>query len=194
AEVRVLPPRVASVVVSPPSPMVGVGTQVTFTALVYDASGNRLTGRPVSWASLDPNVAAVDSNGNAFALAEGTARITATVEGVVGTATLDVGPRIQVLITPSQVSLGVEGEQQLQASVIGTNDQRVQWSSSAPNIVTVSSNGLVAVPGCVFQPMQVAITATSVAYPYARGEAAVVVVPCSGSPPPPGTSGRSAAR
>src|SRR5690606_18194026 len=92
AEVRVLPPPVGAIDITPANAFIGVGMQTRFTARLFDVNGNLLPPRPVNWRSLNPGVASVDANGNAVALAEGRALIVAEVGGVADTATLDVGP------------------------------------------------------------------------------------------------------
>lgn len=48
-----------------------------------DAQGNALTGRIVTWTWSAPAVAGISQDGTASGVAEGTATISATVEGVV---------------------------------------------------------------------------------------------------------------
>jgi alpha-tubulin suppressor-like RCC1 family protein/uncharacterized protein YjdB len=86
----VVVPAVSSVTVSPAGATVLVGTTRDFTATARDAAGNVLTGRPVTWSTSDPNVATVSATGVVTGVGEGTAIITATVEGRSGTATVTV--------------------------------------------------------------------------------------------------------
>ena len=57
---------------------------------VYDANDNVLQGRTVAWMSSDVSVLSVSEDGVARALAEGTARVTATVEGQTDAVTFAV--------------------------------------------------------------------------------------------------------
>jgi hypothetical protein len=85
------PAGIASLEVNPPSTLaVGVGSTVSFFASARDASGNPVPVDGVSWRSNDEGVATVGSNGVAFAVSPGLARIVASMDGVEGSATLEV--------------------------------------------------------------------------------------------------------
>src|ERR1019366_8702349 len=85
----VLAVPVASVTVSPASPSLVVGGSQQLTATTLDANGATLTGRTVTWTSMNTNYATVNSStGLATAVAAGTATIKATSETKEGTATL----------------------------------------------------------------------------------------------------------
>ena len=82
---------VATVTVAPATASIAVGATQQFTATLKDASGNTLTGRTVTWTSMNTNYATVNSStGLATAVAAGTATIKATSETKEGTATLTV--------------------------------------------------------------------------------------------------------
>lgn len=78
--------RVETVDVDPASTTVEVGQTRQFEALPEDPRGNPILGRTATWSSSSTAVAAVDSDGLVTAVAPGSAVITATVEGVEGTA------------------------------------------------------------------------------------------------------------
>lgn len=88
--VRVAPPKVARVTVSPDSLLLATGATGSFTATAYDAAGHVLTGRAVAWTSSAPAVATVSASGTITGVAEGTARVTATVEGASAYASVRV--------------------------------------------------------------------------------------------------------
>jgi PKD repeat protein len=90
ATVSVTPAPVASVDVSPSSATIPVNGTAQLTATPKDATGNALGGRVVTWASTAPAVAAVNATGFVVGLAAGSASITATSEGMVGTAFVTV--------------------------------------------------------------------------------------------------------
>ena len=81
---------VASVTVSPATASLIKGNTLQLAAAEKDASGNVLTGRTVTWTSSAPAVATVSASGLVTAVAAGTATITATSEGVKGTAAVTV--------------------------------------------------------------------------------------------------------
>jgi uncharacterized protein YjdB len=89
AALTVNAPPVASVSVTLTSPIsVGQVTQAAVT--LRDAANHVLTGRTVTWASSNTAVATVSSTGSVTGVAAGTANITATSEGVTGSAPLTV--------------------------------------------------------------------------------------------------------
>jgi uncharacterized protein YjdB len=81
---------VATVTVNPTSASVVLGSVQQFTALLKDAAGATLTGRPVTWVSSNTVVASVNGIGLVTALALGTTTLTATSEGKSGTASITV--------------------------------------------------------------------------------------------------------
>ncbi|MDX1493109.1 MAG: Ig-like domain-containing protein, partial [Longimicrobiales bacterium] len=92
ATIEVVVPPVDSVAVAPSSLDVILGQTTTLAATTLDVDGQVLTGRPVTWASLNQTVATVDQTGQVTAVGLGSAVITATSEGVEGSATVNVVP------------------------------------------------------------------------------------------------------
>jgi hypothetical protein len=99
--VNVTPPPVTSVSITPPAPVVPLGSTLQLTAVLRDATGNLLTGRSVSWTSATQAVATIDaSSGLVTGVTTGTSLITATSEGVGSTVTLTVtGTQSNVAVT-----------------------------------------------------------------------------------------------
>src|SRR5690606_37555859 len=62
------------------------GETMMLRAVALDADGDTVSGRPVTWESNAATALAVGMNGALEALAEGAATITATVDGVAGSA------------------------------------------------------------------------------------------------------------
>jgi uncharacterized repeat protein (TIGR02543 family) len=93
---------VVRVEVTPPSSTLLIGETVQLTATPFDAAGNVLTGRSVAWSSGSTPIATVNANGLVTAIAGGQAQITATIEGVAGSASVTVNAPI---IQPSASSL-----------------------------------------------------------------------------------------
>lgn len=81
---------VSRVVVTPSQRTIDAGKTATLTARLYDAAGNVLTGRAVTWRSEDTRIATVDEAGVVRGLRKGTVTITATSEGKLGTAQIRV--------------------------------------------------------------------------------------------------------
>src|SRR6266480_4562939 len=78
AAITVTTVPVASVVVSPASPGIGVGGTQQLSAVTKDSAGTTLTGRVVTWSSSNTSVATVNSSGLVTGVAAGSATITAT--------------------------------------------------------------------------------------------------------------------
>ena len=90
ATVRVTPRTGTSLMLVLPSPELVVGEQATAAAIVRDAVGVPITNGVVTWTSDAPAVASVDASGRVTGLAVGSATVTATSDGVSGSAALRV--------------------------------------------------------------------------------------------------------
>src|SRR5206468_1084419 len=131
---------VASVDVTPATASIHVGETVQLTGTPKDGSGNPLTGRTVTWASADANIASVDANGLVTAHATGgPVTITATSEGKNGTAAVTVLaiPVANVAVSPATPSIPTGGTVQLTAALTDANGnpltgRAVTWQTSAP--------------------------------------------------------------
>ena len=84
------PTPVAAVAVTPTSSRVALRFPAALAATLTDANGNVLTGRTISWSSSDAAIATVSATGIVTGVAPGTATITATSEGVTGSASVTV--------------------------------------------------------------------------------------------------------
>ena len=85
-----VPPAVATVEISPEVEAVRIGELKPLVATVKDAEGNLILGLPVTWASADPAIAAVDAIGMATGVSGGWAWVAATCGGVTGWALVGV--------------------------------------------------------------------------------------------------------
>ncbi|AHG91641.1 Ig domain protein group 2 domain protein [Gemmatirosa kalamazoonensis] len=153
------PPSVATVAVSLASPSLTVGQGTAATATLRDASGNVLTGRPVTWATSDPAIATVSTTGAVTAVAAGTATISATSGGVTGSATLTVTavspppPPPPPAVASITVSLGTAslplGNATLATATVRDaagnvlTGRTVTWASSDLTVATVAPSGAV---------------------------------------------------
>jgi uncharacterized protein YjdB/alpha-tubulin suppressor-like RCC1 family protein len=148
--VLVSPLPVESVSVTPSTDSLHPAQSVQLAATLFDSTGAEVTGRAVSWSSSDSAVATVDASGLVTAVAVGAATITATSEGVNGTAAITVlaVPVSDVELTPANPIIVVGATAQLTAtprdSAGGALAGRtVTWTSLDPSIATVSATGLV---------------------------------------------------
>lgn len=90
------PPTVVSVVVTPSgATLKSIGETLQLSASASDASGTTISGKTFTWLSSDENSVSVSSSGLVTAVAVGSAIVTATTDGVGGTA------RIFVALLPS---------------------------------------------------------------------------------------------
>lgn len=150
ASLTVLPAPVASVSVSPARVDLAPGARAALTALTADAAGKALDGRTILWASSNPAVASVDAAGVVTAIAQGTASITATSEGVSGSASVGVTvPAIaSVVLQPRSATIQRGSTLQLSATVTDASgavvtDRALTWTSTNAGIAVVSASGLV---------------------------------------------------
>ena len=91
ASVTVGPPLPVGSVTIVPNPATVVWQEtLQLTATLRSANGRPLSGRAVAWASDNQAVATVDANGRVTGVSEGSANVSATSEGVTGTAAIAV--------------------------------------------------------------------------------------------------------
>jgi hypothetical protein len=150
-------PTVSSIFIQPSAATVGVGQMVSLAAYATysDGSQNQISGSSVGWTSSATNIATVSSpGGSVMGVAIGTATITASSQGVTGTATVNVTlSNITSLVinttqgsTTSQTTATIAGTPNtLQffayANGSATNDvtSAVSWTSSNTNVATIGS-------------------------------------------------------
>ena len=143
----------ASVSVTPNAATLQVSGTTQLTATAYDGAGNTLPARVPSWSSSNPSVATVSSTGRVTAVAQGTATITATIDGKSANAAITVSPPPQAVVATVTVSLAAQTlnvGQSTQATAVlrdasgnTLTGRTVTWSSAAPTLATVSSSGVV---------------------------------------------------
>jgi len=149
AVVTVLPVPVATVTLDPTSLRLEPGQTATLVATTRSADGTVLTGRVVTFASDNVNVARVSSDGVVTGVAPGTATITATSEGRSATATVTVQPTVAyVIVSPTTVFLKKNTTVQLSVTAYDAGGhvivgRAVTWSSDDDRVATVSETGLV---------------------------------------------------
>lgn len=146
---------VDSIVVNPRTASVNVGSSMSLTAEVFDASGDVLPSVNVTWTSEDGSIASVSADGIVTGHKAGTVLIAASSWGKNAVATITVNPTITVLpevgkivIAPSNPRI-TEGQTiQLTATVLDVDDHvitglTITWSSSNTSRATVDNTGLV---------------------------------------------------
>jgi uncharacterized protein YjdB len=141
---------VATVTVSGAS-SVTAGQTTKLTAAATTATGVAVTGRNVTWSSNATGVASVSSDGTVTGVSAGSAIISATIDGVVGTRTLTV------IVTPPVVAnVTVSGNAAVQvgrtialsaaatdAAGVAIAGKTFTWTTSSTATATVDGNGVV---------------------------------------------------
>ena len=144
------PTSQASVTVAPTTAALVVGQTTALSATVRDATGATVPGAVVTWSASDTTIARVSSAGVVTAVRAGTATITATRNGLSGSATVTVTAATvaSVTVTPTTATVGIGQTTTLAATLrdAGGNTLTgltVTWSSSDTTMATVSSGGVV---------------------------------------------------
>ena len=107
---KVITVEVESVELTPSSITVPEGESRGAQAIARESGGRIVTGRAVTWSTEHPGIATVDDEGTVSGLVEGETTLEATVEGVVGTASVSVIPGPSIELSESGVTLSaVEG-------------------------------------------------------------------------------------
>lgn len=131
------------------------GESVVLAATVHDASGTRMPDARVTWSSADPRVVTVDpARGVVRAVSAGTTRVTARVGNVRSSVAMTVVPPPADPAIVESVEIGdirplTVGEtsrlpaRALNAAGAPAPGAVIDWSSSSPEIASVSSEGVV---------------------------------------------------
>lgn len=143
---------VASVTLSPSPIAVTEGKTLQLTATTKAADGSTLTGRTITWASSNENVAKVSASGLLTGVGAGTAAISAMSEGKADTASAEVAPSViavaSVTMNAASATLQVGDSKQLVATAKDAagntlTGRTITWASSKATVASVSSSGLV---------------------------------------------------
>ena len=136
-------PAVASVVVTPGNAtLVSLGETVQLTASARDASGNTISGKTLAWSSSADGVATVNATGLVTAVANGSATITATADGIAGTATIvvsQVAAQLAFAVQPTDAFGGATIAPAVEV-VIRDALSNVLGASTEPVIVVIETN------------------------------------------------------
>lgn len=133
-------------VTGPGDPLPAIGVTAQFSAVAKDSDGGTLAEKTAVWSSSKPSVATVDSDGLVTAMGNGTAEIRAAVDGVSGSAPIQVAQAVAaVTIVPSEDSLAaLEDTLPVEATAVdaGGNpitDAQFLWRSSDETVALVSA-------------------------------------------------------
>jgi uncharacterized protein YjdB len=141
--------RTATVAVTPRTSTVAVGGTVQLSAQPRDIDGQAVTGRTVTWSSVDPAIATVSETGVVTGVRAGSTAITATVDGRSGSAVVEVLAPVATVtiegITGSTISVGTSAQLRAvarDAAGNALNGRALTWSTSNATVASVSANGL----------------------------------------------------
>jgi hypothetical protein len=146
------PPRVASVVVTPATAtLTSFGETVALSAVARDEKGKDISGKTFVWTSSNDRVVTLGSTPTATAVANGEATISASSDGVTGSAVIQVAQRVaKVEVTPTASVLESIGETRQMAVTakdardnLIVTDQTPTWRSLDAQVATVDGSGLV---------------------------------------------------
>ncbi|HEV2719365.1 MAG TPA: Ig-like domain-containing protein, partial [Thermoanaerobaculia bacterium] len=179
-----------SISVSPASASIVVGGTVALAAqATYSDGTTRDVTAAAAWSSSAANVANV-SGGAVNAIGSGTAVITATLNGISGSATVTVtkpAPTFTAInVLPSSATLQRGATQQLTATATYSDDSTADvtaqstWTTSASAVATVAATGLVTAAGEGSAVITATLASTS-------GTATITVPPSEPLPPDPAT-------
>lgn len=145
SEITVSPGAVSKVSIIPSSFSMVTGEKRQLEASALDASGAVLTGKPVQWASNNLQVVTV-SDGEVTAVGGGAASITATVDGVSGSAAVSVsfGPVATVSISPASDRIVQNAQTSLTAATEDASgnrltDRAIAWQTSDDRVAALSA-------------------------------------------------------
>jgi hypothetical protein len=132
----------------------GSKAQLTATATYTDTTTKDITGS-VTWTSSAPGVVSVSGGGTVLAKGVGSAGISATSSNISGSTNLSVSTAalVSITVSASHSSLPLGTGEQLTATGTYTDSSTkditgtVAWTSSAPGVVSVSSEGTVQAKG-----------------------------------------------
>lgn len=110
------------------------------SAIVKDQNGNNLTGKTVAWSSLNASVATVTPAGVIRGVAPGTATIQGTVDGITGTATVQViAAALSCSTGPVTINLAV-GEARVLSSTESRGCVRIAATAGLSQYLVIAAN------------------------------------------------------
>jgi hypothetical protein len=134
------PQVTTSVQVTSSPTQIAVNETAQASAVVKDQNGQALTGKTISWISLNPTVATVSSTGLIKGVAPGNATINGTVDGVTGSATITVIQPVQSCLTgPTTIEVATGA-----VRVISSNESKgcikIASTNAASTYLVIAAN------------------------------------------------------
>jgi peptidoglycan/xylan/chitin deacetylase (PgdA/CDA1 family) len=148
-----LPPTVTVINVISANASITVGATQPFGALATDQNGQAMSGIVFNWTSSDPTVVAIDGNGLATGMAEGTVQVSASAQSVTSNAvTLTVtaapcncpvtisklSPPMALAGSGDLISLTITGTGFVNGALVNFGSNILTPSSVSPNTIVVT--------------------------------------------------------
>jgi PGF-pre-PGF domain-containing protein len=143
-------PVATSIEVTPTTATLAVNDTVEFSATVLDQFDEELPGVAVTWTSTNETVGTINETGTFTALAEGIVAITATADGISGSAAVAVSAEESVLesitVAPTAAALEINDTELFEATALdqfgnAMTGVEVTWTSSNTTVGTIAENG-----------------------------------------------------
>jgi uncharacterized protein YjdB len=138
-----------SLSIVPASVSLNAGQTTTLSARELDQSGKTIANHKVTWSTSNPAVASL-SDSVVHAVAQGSATISASVDGLQATAAITVGatPAASLTVSPTSLSLVAGSASQITATAKDASgnvlvNRAASWTSSNSAVAAVSPTGLV---------------------------------------------------
>jgi len=182
-----VPLPVVRVEVDPPSADLFQNETSQLTAKAYDFDGALVSGKTPVWTSGNSNIATVNSSGLVTPVNPGEVNIYATIDGIIGQASIIVNPDTIVVVDPFYVNIPAGGTRQFTATAYritrtsATELPGVNFTWDIPtygfgmfDIATVNNSGLVTMKSDAMAGMMTYVVAYDANNPYVGGASAII--------------------
>lgn len=143
----------ALAILASPDPMNALGQIRSLEAEITDRNGFTIPGAPVTWTSLDEEVAVVGADGIVEGVGVGTTEVVATSGSLADTVEVQVRQvAASVTVSPDLLEMSVGDVSDLMAAAADSNgfaipDPEVVWGSLDPSVASVDGEGTVTAQG-----------------------------------------------
>ncbi|MDD4150146.1 MAG: Ig-like domain-containing protein [Bacteroidales bacterium] len=178
---------VVKVDITPSSADLFQNETVQLTAKAYDFDGALVSGKTPTWTTADASIVTVNSSGLVTPVNPGETYVYATIDGMMGQASLVVNPDTLVVVEPFYVNIPAGGTRQFTAKayhitrttaseLTGVNFawKIPTYGFSMFDIATVNSSGLVTMKSDAMAGMMTFVVAYDISNPYVGGASSII--------------------